>query len=255
MSSELQYHPPRNQGPAGPGRAPFIVFEGGDGTGKSTQAGLLAERLEQAGHRVVHTREPGGTVIGESLRALVLEHGQGQIDPHTEALIYAAARAAHAHQRILPALEDRQVVVCDRYIDSSAAYQGAGRGLGMEEVTALSRWATGDLLPDLTLCLRLDPEQARGRVGRRGAADRLETEPDSFHARVAEGFEELARSGGSRVVVEAAGTVAEVHERIWDVVTERLPSLAGGLAGSEEGAPAGSGTTRSGPSISGEEQA
>ena len=142
----------------------FIAFEGGDGAGKSTQAALLSQALSDAGRTVVRTREPGGTPVGEKLRSLVLEHGQGDIDARTEALIFAAARAAHASQVIAPALARGEIVISDRYADSSIAYQGMGRGLGTNTITALNDWATDGLWPDLTVLLDVAP--AEGRIKR-----------------------------------------------------------------------------------------
>lgn len=221
MTSTLSYS---RDAPAPQRPGTFIVFEGGDGSGKTTQARLLRERLESEGREVTLTREPGGTGIGEKIRSLVLDHGQGEIDPHTEALLYAASRAAHAHQLIAPALDAGRIVICDRYIDSSAAYQGAGRGLGEATVTDLSRWATEDLLPDLTVVLSVDAADARGRVSARGAEDRLESEPDDFHARVRESFRALARHDAARrVSVDGIGAVEQVAERVWDAVLPYLP--------------------------------
>ena len=140
MTDSLKFIPDSTPSSTQPGL--FIAFEGGDGAGKSTQVALLAEALREAGHDVVTTREPGGTDIGEKLRELVLNHGNGVVDARTEALIFAASRAAHAEQLIRPARVAGKIVLCDRYIDSSAAYQGAGRGLGVETVTDLSLWAT-----------------------------------------------------------------------------------------------------------------
>ncbi len=161
----------------------FIAFEGGDGAGKSTQAARLAEALESRGLTVLRTREPGGTPIGEKLRSLVLDHGHGHIDAHTEALIFAASRAAHASQVIRPALERGEVVLTDRYIDSSVAYQGAGRNLGTEAVRSLNEWATYGLQPDLTVLLDVDPADGRRRRTAGDAAeDRLESEADDFHS-------------------------------------------------------------------------
>lgn len=213
---------------APPAPGVFIVFEGNDGTGKSTQARMLAEHLQQGGLEVVLTREPGGTPIGEKLRSLVLEHGQGTVDPRTEALVYAASRAAHAHQLIRPALERGAVVVCDRYIDSSAAYQGAGRGLGIQEVTSLSQWATEGLEPDATVYLELDGADARTRVRDRGAADRLESEPETFHETVRTAFAELARrQGPGRHLVDGRGTPQAVAERVLQALAPVLPLPAG----------------------------
>ena len=141
----------------------FIAVEGGDGAGKSTQAAELAKALESRGLTVLRTREPGGTPIGEKLRSLVLDHGHGHIDAHTEALIFAASRAAHANQMIRPALERGEIVLTDRYIDSSVAYQGAGRDLGEEAVRSLNEWATEGLEPHLTVLLDVDPAEGRER--------------------------------------------------------------------------------------------
>ncbi|GER22859.1 hypothetical protein NCCP1664_13560 [Zafaria cholistanensis] len=184
----------------------FIVFEGGDGAGKSTQAALLSERLEASGRTVLRTREPGGTPIGEKLRALVLEHGHGDVDPRTEALMFAASRAAHVEQVIRPALAAGTAVVCDRYIDSSVAYQGIGRGLGPAEVLEINRWATGGLAPDLTILLDVAPDTGRWRrTSGALAEDRLEAEPDDFHARIRAAFLDLAASAPERYLVLDAG--------------------------------------------------
>ena len=194
-----------SQSPARPSGL-FIVFEGGDGAGKSTQAALLSERLEAAGRTVLRTREPGGTPIGEKLRALVLEHGHGDVDPRTEALMFAASRAAHVEQLIRPALAAGTAVVCDRYIDSSVAYQGIGRGLGPAEVLEINRWATGGLSPDLTILLDVAPDTGRRRrTSGALAEDRMEAEPDDFHARIRAAFLDLAGSAPDRYLVLDAG--------------------------------------------------
>ncbi|MFC8303801.1 dTMP kinase [Specibacter sp. NPDC057265] len=184
----------------------FIAFEGGDGAGKSTQAGLLSQALSDAGRTVVRTREPGGTPVGEKLRSLVLEHGQGEIDAKTEALIFAAARAAHASQVIAPALLRGDIVISDRYADSSIAYQGTGRGLGTDAVASLNDWATSSLWPDLTVLLDVAP--AEGRLRRTAGAaqeDRMESEPDDFHAAIRGAFLELAAAAPQRYLVLPAG--------------------------------------------------
>jgi dTMP kinase len=194
----------------------FIALEGGDGAGKSTQAALLCRALEAGGRTVIRTREPGGTPIGETLRSLVLEHGHGEIDARTEALLFAASRAAHVQQVIVPALQRGDVVVCDRYIDSSIAYQGAGRGLGAQAVQDVNAWATDGLLPDLTVLLDVDPAEGRSRRTAGAAAeDRLESEPDGFHAGIRAAFLELARRAPERyLVLGASGTPEELHRSV-----------------------------------------
>lgn len=200
----------------------FIALEGGDGAGKSTQASLLCRALEEDGRTVVRTREPGGTPIGEKLRALVLEHGHGDIDARTEALLFAASRAAHVHQVIVPALTCGDVVVCDRYIDSSVAYQGAGRNLGAQAVLDVNRWATDGLRPDLTVLLDVDPAEGRSRRSGRLAEDRLEAEPDAFHTSIRSAFLDLARQDPARyLVLSAAGSPDAIHEAI----LEQLPRI------------------------------
>jgi dTMP kinase len=191
-------------------RGLFIAFEGGDGAGKSTQARLLAESLQAQGHRVLRTREPGGTPIGEKLRSLVLDHGQGEIDARSEALIFAASRAAHAVQVLRPALAAGEIVVTDRYIDSSVAYQGAGRSLGTERIRELNDWATDGLWPDLTVLLDVTPEQGRRRrTAGQAAEDRLESEPDDFHAKIQQAFMDRADASPGRYLVLDAAEPAE----------------------------------------------
>lgn len=205
-------------------RGMFIAFEGGDSAGKSTQALRLAESLEADGHRVVRTREPGGTVIGEKLRSLVLEHGNGHIDPRTEALIFAAARAAHVHQLILPALQRGDVVVCDRYIDSSVAYQGIGRGLGADSVLDINLWAVEGLRPDLTVLLDVDHVEGRGRrAAASSTEDRLESEPDAFHEQIRGAFRERAASDpGQYLVLSASEPLESIAAAVLAAVRERL---------------------------------
>nr|WP_205208203.1 dTMP kinase [Arthrobacter sp. 147(2020)] len=201
----------------------FIAFEGGDGAGKSTQAGLLAAALQEHGLEVLRTREPGGTTIGEKLRSLVLDHGQGEIDPRTEALIFAASRAAHVHQAILPALSRGAVVVCDRYIDSSVAYQGAGRGLGTDSVLEVNLWAVEGLQPDLTVLLDVEPVEGRGRRIQNGAEDRLESEPDAFHSLIRGAFLDRAEANPAQyLVLPARQPVEELATAILAAVQERL---------------------------------
>jgi dTMP kinase len=179
----------------------FVTFEGGDGSGKTTQAGLLESWLTGQGRGVVRTREPGGTDLGLELREIVL-HRRGHIAPRAEALLYAADRAQHVETLVRPALERGDVVVQDRYIDSSVAYQGAGRVLGGDEVRDLSHWAVEGLAPDLTVLLDLDEAAARSRLdASRTTYDRLEAEAQDFHARVRAAFLAIADAEPERFLV------------------------------------------------------
>lgn len=203
----------------------FITFEGGDGSGKSTQAELLTSWLEEHNHSVLRTREPGGTEVGLELRNIVLHH-KGEIAPRAEALLYAADRAQHIEMKVRPALARGEVVIQDRYFDSSVAYQGAGRVLDATEVRDISLWATESLLPDLTILLDLDPVVARSRLDAADKPfDRLENEKQEFHTRVREGFLALAAAEPERwLVLDATLPVEQLHELIRERVTGLLPS-------------------------------
>jgi len=190
----------------------FVVFEGGDGVGKSTQADLLVTWLTEGGHRVVRTHEPGGSPLGPDIRRLLLSTAGHPPSPRTEALLYAAERAEHVASVVRPALARGAVVVSDRYLDSSVAYQGVGRGLGAEHIREISRWATDGLLPDLTVLLDLSPTPALRRST--DPADRLEREPMDFHERVREAFLGLAREDPDRyLVLDASRDRRDLHEQ------------------------------------------
>jgi len=193
----------------------FITLEGGDGSGKSTQARLLTEWLEGQGRSVLRTREPGGTDVGVEIREIVLHH-RGEIAPRAEALLYAADRAHHIATKVRPALAAADIVIQDRYLDSSVAYQGAGRVLERGEVRDLSLWAAEGLLPDLTILLDLDETLARGRLDADNKRfDRLEAEKNEFHARVRAAFLELAAAEPARfLVVDATAPVDTIAETI-----------------------------------------
>jgi dTMP kinase len=196
----------------------FLTFEGGDGSGKSTQSALLAEWLEQQGRTVVLTREPGGTDLGDEIRNIVL-HRRGHIAPRAEALLYAADRAHHIATKVRPALERGDIVLQDRYLDSSVAYQGAGRILVPDEVRKLSLWAAEDLLPDLTVLLDLDESIGRDRLKARTKYDRLEDEEQDFHARVRGAYLELAKAEPDRFLVLGAtdsveSLAASIRDRV-----------------------------------------
>ncbi|GAA3875638.1 hypothetical protein GCM10022381_17930 [Leifsonia kafniensis] len=202
----------------------FITFEGGDGSGKSTQARLLTDWLQEQGHSVLRSREPGGTEVGIEIREIVLHH-RGDIAPRAEALLYAADRAHHIATKVRPALARGEIVIQDRYLDSSVAYQGAGRVLGATEVRDLSLWAAEGLLPDLTILLDLDETVARGRLDAANKRfDRLEAEKNEFHARVRAAFLELAEAEQTRfLVTDAAAPV----ETIAAIVRARVAALLG----------------------------
>lgn len=202
----------------------FITLEGGDGSGKTTQAELLGEWLAGQGRTVVRTREPGGTAVGVEVREIVLHH-RGDIAPRAEALLYAADRAHHVATVVRPALERGEVVLQDRYIDSSVAYQGAGRVLDPAAVRGLSDWATEGLVPDLTVLLDLDAASARGRLDEaRTRYDRLEAEAAEFHDRVRAAYLGLAAAEPERfLVVDAAQPV----EAIALAIRERVGALLG----------------------------
>lgn len=200
-----------------PGSRPglWVTLEGGDGAGKTTQAALLQEWLEASGRTVVRTREPGGTEVGVLIRDIVLHH-RGEVAPRAEALLYAADRAQHVQTLVLPALERGDVVVQDRYLDSSVAYQGAGRVLDATEVRDLSLWATGGELPDVTILLDLDPAAARARLDADDKPfDRLEAEREDFHTRVRTAFLDLASAEPERfLVLDATLPATELAARV-----------------------------------------
>jgi dTMP kinase len=203
----------------------FITFEGIEGCGKSTQARLLAQKL---GPDVVLTHEPGGTALGRSIRGLLL--AEGTVEPAAETLLYLADRAQHVAQVIRPALLAGRTVISDRYMDSSFAYQGYGRGLSLEALRVMAQVATGDLVPNLTFLLDLPVEEGLARAGRRGGHDRLESESLEFHGRVRAGYLCLAREKPDRwVVIDATGEPEAVQGRVDRALLDRGGRLEHGL--------------------------
>ncbi|WP_420362488.1 dTMP kinase [Curtobacterium aetherium] len=210
---------------SGAARGWFITLEGGDGAGKTTQAERLEQWLGEHGRHVVRTREPGGTELGQKIREIVL-HERGHISPRAEALLYAADRAHHVETVVRPALARGSVVLQDRYIDSSVAYQGVGRGLGAEQIRGVSEWAAEGQTPDLTVLLDLDVTVGRARVAaaRGDVFDRLESEAETFHETVRRAFLAMADAEPTRFLVVDAAEPA-------DVVQERIRAAVSGLLG------------------------
>jgi len=215
-------------------RGKFITFEGLDGSGKSTQMRKLAEALRTAGHKVIETREPGGTATGEKIRKVLLDSGTAGLDARAEMALMFASRAQHIAEVIEPGLAAGSIVLCDRFTDSTEAYQGSGRRLGSEAVRELHRVICGDLQPELTILLDSNPHASVSRARRRNTRhaksaarghdeNRFEQETRAFFGRVRDGFAAIARREPGRVVVvDARGTPAQTHEKIREVVQRRL---------------------------------
>jgi dTMP kinase len=216
-------------------RGKFVTFEGLDGTGKSTQMRKLAAALRAAGHKVVETREPGGTTTGEKIRRVLLDSATADLSPLAEMALMFASRAQHIAEVIQPALEHGQIVLCERFTDSTEAYQGSGRKLGSEVVLKLHHLLCGDLQPDLTILLDSDPAMSVGRARQRnrraahgankhhGDENRFEQQTRSFFARVHEGYRAIATREPQRVAaVDASGTPVQTHRRIMEVVGRKL---------------------------------
>lgn len=202
------------------GSGVFVCFEGGEGSGKSTQSKRLAAWLEEEGYVALLTFEPGDTEVGRKLRTIVLSPETGEISDRTEALLYAADKAEHVDAVVQPALDRGEVVITDRYVDSMLAYQGAGRALDPAEVEQVARWATHDLRPHLTVVLDLEPEHGLGRFEER---DRIEGESLEFHQRVREGFLRMAAADpGHYLVVDARADLDQIADRVRDAVTPLL---------------------------------
>jgi dTMP kinase len=206
----------------------FLTFEGPEGAGKSTQIKLLSAELEAAGRRVLVTREPGGTPIGEAIRSILLDQGNYAMLPETEALLHTAARSQHVGEVIRPALENGIVVLCDRFVDSTLAYQGGGRGLAMESLELIQELATEGLRPDITILLDLPVEVGLARrFGGEGEINRFDSAGIAFHQRVRLTFLELARREPNRwAVIDALRGVEEIGSDILAVISTRTPLLA-----------------------------
>ena len=206
-------------------RGMFITIEGGEGSGKTTLIASLTEKLKQAGREAMVTREPGGIPIAEAIRNVLLSRENTAMDPRTEALLYAAARRQHLAEKVIPALERGTTVICDRFVDSSLAYQGHARGLGIEEVAEINRFATDGWEPDLTLYLDMDPEVGLARIRANGSREvnRLDVESLAFHRRVREGYRLVAERHAKRIVtLDAMRPADEVAKEAWTILAAKL---------------------------------
>lgn len=202
----------------------FITFEGGEGTGKSTLVQIISKQLEEKGYEVVLTREPGGkgSLMAENIRELVLSPEYKEVNAHTEALLYAASRAQHLDEVITPALKENKIVICDRYLDSSLAYQAYARGLGLDYVLNINRYAL-DKLPDLTFYIDLDPKVGLDRIKDRTKNDRLDQEKMAFHEQVRAGYLELVDKYPKRIhVIDGNKSIAEIALEMIDEINKRL---------------------------------
>lgn len=203
----------------------FITFEGGEGSGKSTVMKDVATRLTKEGYKLVLTREPGGTPIAEEIRNVILDKDNTKMDPRTEALLYAASRRQHLVEKIWPALERGEIVLCDRYLDSSLAYQGGARGLGVDEVLSINMFATEGEYPDLTLLFDLEPKEGLKRIEKNKGREvnRLDLEKLEFHKKVRDNFRALAKKYSTRyVVIDASKSLNEVEDEVYKIIKETI---------------------------------
>lgn len=203
----------------------FITFEGPEGAGKTTVIKELYKRLEDKGLDVILTREPGGIRIAEKIREIILDNDHQEMDAKTEALLYAAARRQHLVENVLPALKDGTIVLCDRFVDSSLAYQGYARGLGIDEVLSINEFAIGDRMPDLTIFFDIKPELGLARIAANDKREenRLDKESIHFHESVYEGYQELIKRYSNRIqVTDASLSKEEVTENVWKIICSQL---------------------------------
>jgi len=203
----------------------FITLEGGDGSGKTTLIQAIERKLQQSGHQVMVTREPGGIPIAEAIRAIILGRENTAMDPRTEALLYAAARRQHLAEKVMPALERGIDVICDRFVDSSLVYQGIGRGIGIEPIWEINRFATEGCMPDLTIYLDIDPQIGLQRIqaNENRELNRLDLESIAFHERVREGYLSVAGQFKDRIVtLDASQTPEALALEAWAIIEAKL---------------------------------
>lgn len=204
------------------GKGYFISIEGSDGSGKSTQIGMMKEYFISCGYEVIETREPGGTKISEKIRDIILDTENKEMSAVTEALLYAASRAQHVHEVIKPGIIEGKIVICDRYVDSSIVYQGIARGLGIDAVRSINSIAIQDVMPDLTFLFDIDPETALTRKISNSEADRLELEDIEFHKKVYNGYRDISKDSSRIKIIDASRSVSEIHNTIIRIVNELL---------------------------------
>lgn len=204
-------------------RGLFITFEGPDGSGKTTVCSEVFAKLKEDGYDVIHTREPGGIEIAEKIRKIILDPSNTDMDERTEALLYAASRRQHLVKKVLPALKEGKIVVCERFVDSSLAYQGYGRKIGFDEVLKINEFAIEGLFPDLTIYLDVDEKTGLKRIESRSFKDRLDLEDLEFHHLVHEGYEKVLEVFKDRIkVVDAARPLDEVIEKAYEIIKEKI---------------------------------
>ncbi|WP_294405856.1 dTMP kinase [uncultured Clostridium sp.] len=206
----------------------FIVFEGGEGTGKTTAIESIYDWITEKGFKCIKTREPGGIKIAEEIRQVILNKENTKMDGRTEALLYAAARRQHLVEKVIPSLENGHIVLCDRFIDSSLAYQGYARGLGMDEVMSINKFAIGDYMPDLSIWFDLDPKIGLERINKSGEREvnRLDLEKMDFHEKVREGYNKVYTCNKDRIVrIDADQSREEIVDEIKKILNDKLSSL------------------------------
>ena len=203
----------------------FITIEGPEGSGKSTATSAVIEKLQKLGYEIVQTREPGGTIISEQIRNVILDKANTNMDPRTEALLYAASRRQHLVEKVWPATKEGKIVICDRYLDSSLAYQGGARGLGIENILSINSFATENTFPDLTLLFDIEPELGLERIAinKNREVNRLDLEALDFHKKVRNTFLEIAKLYPNRfVIIDASKSKEEVCEQALNAILSRL---------------------------------
>ena len=204
-------------------RGLFVTFEGPDGSGKTTISKLVYKKLNELGYNCIYTREPGGIRISEDIRDIILDTKNTNMDKRSEALLYAASRRQHLIEKIIPALKANQIVICDRFIDSSLAYQGVARGIGFDEVLSINQFAIEDMFPDLTIFLDITAQEGLNRIEGRDKKDRLDLESIDFHNKVYEGYQQVIKRFKQRMtIVDANNSIENIADRALEIVVEKI---------------------------------